>query len=206
MNCDPKITLQKECNAEVFQETMRICREGSYVAKSGLCIDLPPIAEVLTSSVFHEIVSDARNVPQVTGSSVDVVKKDCIDVAQELVSQGLNPVMLNMASRRCPGGGALNGARAQEETLFRRSNLCVSLYQFDEYHADLLGIPLGKGRASQASAWAFTRAAGGMRRTPTPPSRASSRTTCWASNRLPPDSRNTQSARGLLPASLVHRA
>ena len=57
-----------------------------------------------------------------------------------------NPVMLNMASRRCPGGGVLNGARAQEETLFRRSNLCVSLYQFDEYHANLLGVPLGKGR------------------------------------------------------------
>lgn len=145
MNYDPKITLQKERNAEVFQETMRICREGSYVAQTGRRIDLPPIAEVLTSSVFHETVSDACNAPRVTLSSVDVVKKDCIDVTQELVSQGLNPVMLNMASRRCPGGGALNGARAQEETLFRRSNLCVSLYQFDEYHANLLGIPLGKG-------------------------------------------------------------
>lgn len=146
MNYDPNITLQKNHNAVVFQETMRICRDGSYVAPSGIRVDLPPLAEVLSASVFHETVPNVRNRPQVAKSAVDVVKEDCIDAGHELVSRGFNPVMLNMASRRSPGGGVLNGARAQEETLFRRSNLCVSLYQFDEYHAKLLGIPLGTGR------------------------------------------------------------
>lgn len=146
MNYDPKITLQKERNAEVFQDTMRICREGGYIAQSGKRIDLPPMGEVLASGMFHKTIADVRNVPQIAESLVDVIKRDCIDATKELVTNGFNPVMLNMASRRCPGGGVLNGARAQEETLFRRSNLCVSLYQFDEYHANLLGVPLGKGR------------------------------------------------------------
>jgi uncharacterized protein (TIGR02452 family) len=41
--------------------------------------------------------------------------------------------MLNMASRRNPGGGVLGGAGAQEENIFRRSNLFQSLYQFVDY-------------------------------------------------------------------------
>ena len=35
-----------------------------------------------------------------------------------------------MASRQNPGGGVQNGAGAQEENLFRRTNLFQSLYQF----------------------------------------------------------------------------
>ena len=146
MNYDPKITLQKKQNAHVFQETMRICREGVYVSPSGRRVALPPVDDVLSASEFHETIRDARGVKRVSVSSVDVVNEDCIDAAQKIRGAGFNPVMLNMASRRCPGGGALNGARAQEETLFRRSNLCVSLYQFDEWHAGLLGVPSGNGR------------------------------------------------------------
>ena len=42
-------------------------------------------------------------------------------------------LLLNMASRRNPGGGVTTGAGAQEETLFRRTNLFRSLYQFAPY-------------------------------------------------------------------------
>ena len=146
MTYDPKITAQKMRNVEVFRETMRICREGEYVSPSGRRVELPKMADVLSASVFHDKVKCASDLPQVADSSVGLVMMDCIDAAHELVRQGFNPVMLNMASRRCPGGGVLNGARAQEETLFRRSNLCVSLYQYDEYHAGLLGIPTGDSR------------------------------------------------------------
>ena len=40
-----------------------------------------------------------------------------------------------MASRQNPGGGVINGAGAQEETIFRRTNLFKSLYQFAPYAA-----------------------------------------------------------------------
>jgi hypothetical protein len=44
-----------------------------------------------------------------------------------------------MASRSNPGGGVTTGAGAQEETLFRRTNLFRSLYQFAPY-AEQYGI------------------------------------------------------------------
>ena len=56
-----------------------------------------------------------------------------------LKEQGYNPAVLNMASRRNPGGGVTTGAGAQEETLFRRTNLFRSLYQFAPY-AEQYGI------------------------------------------------------------------
>lgn len=53
---------------------------------------------------------------------VIVENKDSFEMAEDFVSEGLKPLVLNMASDRCPGGGVVKGARAQEEELFRRSN------------------------------------------------------------------------------------
>ncbi|MBP3762859.1 MAG: TIGR02452 family protein [Bacteroidales bacterium] len=47
-----------------------------------------------------------------------------------LQQEGFNVAVLNMASRRTPGGGVIDGAGAQEQNLFRRSNLFQSMYQF----------------------------------------------------------------------------
>lgn len=49
------------------------------------------------------------------------------------LKEGYNLAVLNMASSMNPGGGVMTGARAQGETLFRRTNLFRSLYQFTEY-------------------------------------------------------------------------
>lgn len=143
---DPAIAERKAKNRAIFAETMKICREGYYISPSGARIELPPSDEVRETSVFYINPPKADAVPARGESETDAVNADCIDVARELVAEGYSPIMLNMASRRTPGGGALNGARAQEETLFRRSNLCVSLYQYSGFHAGLLGIPTGNGR------------------------------------------------------------
>jgi uncharacterized protein (TIGR02452 family) len=60
----------------------------------------------------------------------DVLNQDCILATRDLVEQGYNPALLNMASLYHPGGGVLQGSSAQEEDLCRRSTLAISLYQF----------------------------------------------------------------------------
>lgn len=63
------------------------------------------------------------------------VNEDCIEVAKNLIDEGLKPAILNLASRRHPCGGYDKGLRAQEETLCRSSTLSQSLYQLydDKY-------------------------------------------------------------------------
>ena len=143
---DPAIAERKQKNRDIFAETMSICRRGGYVTPSGAEVRLPATDEVLKASVFYQNPPRVDSVAIVESCVCDAVNDDCIEVARKLVADGYSPILLNMANRHTPGGGVINGARAQEESLFRQSNLCVSLYQFDEYHAGLLGLPLGNGR------------------------------------------------------------
>ena len=141
---DPAIAAKKARNVDVYQETMNICRAGGYDTANGY-VDLPPLADVLAASKFYDNPPRVDGKPTVGTTILDAGNADCIDVTRDLVAQGYNPIMLNMANRHTPGGGVLNGARAQEESLFRQSNLCVSLYQYSDYHAGLLGLAKGDG-------------------------------------------------------------
>ena len=143
---DPAIAARKEKNRQIFKETLSICRRGGYVSPSGATVTLPPMDEVLAASVFYVDPPNVEGHPKAQSSVCDAVNDDCIEVTRKLVEEGYRPIMLNMANRHTPGGGVINGARAQEESIFRQSNLCISLYQFDEYHAGLLDLPLGNGR------------------------------------------------------------
>lgn len=62
----------------------------------------------------------------------DCVNKDCADVALELIQDGYNPTILNLASNVSPCGGYHKGTNAQEECLAQMSTLSHSLYQFGD--------------------------------------------------------------------------
>ena len=130
----------KELRAKEFRNTVEIVNQGHYVTESGSEYVFPNDADMMRRTVFydHEIpmIEKAKCGEQ---TIVEVQNIDCLYAGVQLKEQGYNPAVLNMASRRNPGGGVTTGAGAQEETLFRRTNLFRSLYQFAPY-AEQYGI------------------------------------------------------------------
>jgi uncharacterized protein (TIGR02452 family) len=73
---------------------------------------------ITTKHDFSEILTNQS--PSET--NIQVVNSDSVSALTEWYKVGKTAV-LNMASYKRPGGGVINGARAQEECLFRCSNL-----------------------------------------------------------------------------------
>ena len=75
---------------------------------------------VTTKHRFNEILmSDVRDT---TKGNISVINTDSVSAVIDYSKQGKTCV-LNMASYKRPGGGVKRGSRAQEECLFRCSNL-----------------------------------------------------------------------------------
>jgi uncharacterized protein (TIGR02452 family) len=71
-----------------------------------------------TKHNFSEILKNQLK----TKTNIEVVNSDSVSALTKWSKVGKTAV-LNMASHKRPGGGVINGARAQEECLFRCSNL-----------------------------------------------------------------------------------
>jgi uncharacterized protein (TIGR02452 family) len=56
-------------------------------------------------------------------TTIEVTPEDTIVAGLRLKSKGMNPLLLNFANDVHPGGGVEHGCGAQEESLFRRTNL-----------------------------------------------------------------------------------
>ena len=118
----------------VFQNTVAIVRNGRYYSENHACVELPDASPMITGTCFFsDELEPYKGQPLPSHTAIEVLNEDCIHVAKSLVDKGYNPAILNMASRRNPGGGVLDGAGAQEENLFRRTNLFLSLFQFASY-------------------------------------------------------------------------
>lgn len=80
---------------------------------------------------FEHLSSSTPN--SSSSRQVEIVNDDCLEVARKLLVEGRligedrRVGVLNMACRSRAGGGYRNGAGAQEENLFRRSNLVQHL-------------------------------------------------------------------------------
>ena len=130
----------KELRAKEFRNTVEIVNQGHYVTENGTEYIFPDDSDMMRKTVFYEQEIHLPETPQSDSPTiVEVQNIDCLYAGSQLKEQGFNPAVLNMASRRNPGGGVVTGAGAQEETLFRRTNLFRSLYQFAPY-AEHYGI------------------------------------------------------------------
>lgn len=132
----------KELRAYEYRNTIELVKHGYYMTEGGKRVALPEGTEMMHNTVFYEreFLVDA---PIVDKTVVEVVNEDCLSEGIRLKNEGYNPAILNMASRRNPGGGVTTGAGAQEETLFRRTDIFQSLYQYAPY-AGQYGIPMSR--------------------------------------------------------------
>ena len=103
-------------------------------------VSIPPDAELPE-------ISNQTTFPQ---TSVQVRNVSSMDAAKELIAQGHNPMILNFANPITPGGGFLNGALAQEETLCRSSGLYATLLDDPMY-----AYHKGRFDSRMASDWAI---------------------------------------------------
>lgn len=113
---------------QIYQETIADCFEGGFHD--------PGESELYKK----EVILDSLHVAGFD-TKLSVENDDCLVVGKHMQDEGLNPAILNMASAYRPGGGVMNGARTQEECIFRRSNLFMSLYQYDRQMYDLVIKP-----------------------------------------------------------------
>lgn len=122
----------------VFRSTVAIVYRGGYDVE-GQHVALPEEDEwqMEANSVFYRKPFSVIDVPaRAMPTEIEVVNEDCLVAAKQLLDNGFNVAVLNMASGRNPGGGVVGGAGAQEENLFRRTNLFRSLYQFGPYASE----------------------------------------------------------------------
>ena len=124
----------KELRVKEYKNTIKLSGKGSYTTEDGEYIALKNIDKLISDSCFYsEEFSIGAEEAIESSTVVDVVNADCLEEGIRLLDMGYNPAILNMANRQNPGGGVINGAGAQEETIFRRTNLFLSLYQYASY-------------------------------------------------------------------------
>ena len=123
---------------EVFTHTVACVQYGGYTTAEGQWVPLPPVDA--SASRFYD--REFRTQPQrrAAETAVRVVAEDCLLTARRLAELGEEVCVLNMANRRTPGGGVLQGCGAQEEYLFRCSNYYTALYRYG-WQAQEFGLP-----------------------------------------------------------------
>lgn len=116
-NINP-IENQKIENQKIFQETL------GYIQEQPL-----KTFEISVYEGSQDVSYSETLIP--VNTSIIVANKSSFQASQELVQAGYKPLLLNMANKENPGGSVFDGARAQEETLCRQSDLYIGLKQAD---------------------------------------------------------------------------
>ena len=108
----------------------KLVAENNIERTKGLYVECKDkIYDSIVKSVKYNDVRQLKiaGVENKSPTIVDVVYADTAETGFRLQKDGYNPVILNMASERHPGGGWKNGSMAQEESLFYRSLYYLSL-------------------------------------------------------------------------------
>ena len=124
--------MDKKERTDVFKHTTDVVSIGSYKASDGTTKEFYREDEMISGTKFYsrKVKIDYNTLKRYENTKISVIDIDCLYAAEQLIHKGLNPAVLNMASFHTPGGGVERGSAAQEESIFRRTDIFRSLYQF----------------------------------------------------------------------------
>ena len=134
-NLDDDRTFIRFMRQDVFLHTVFLARQKWYYSEQGKQVQLPdPDMTMEGTTLYSKRFSMPKTAQYKTVIRVENI--DCLTAAQEWKRKGYRVAVLNMASRQNPGGGVYSGAGAQEENIFRRTNIFQSLFLFAPYAED----------------------------------------------------------------------
>lgn len=133
--------MQKEALKSVGSATLEILENGSYLSKSGQTIDIAASqSQAVQQTVLYRPSDFAEDISCLTAgkSQATIRLEDATtnEAALRIFQAQGQVTILNFASARNPGGGFLNGAKAQEEDLCRCSGLYPCLLTQPDYYSE----------------------------------------------------------------------
>lgn len=133
--------------AQLAQQNAAIAQAGYYTNPSLTSVDIRyELEQAIAYTVEYpqgKHPKRSRALHLIHDTAFEVINAPTLDAARPLAEQGMKVGALNFASAKNPGGGYLNGSRAQEEYLCRSSLLyhCLEgreMYRFHRSYSDCL--------------------------------------------------------------------
>jgi len=124
---------------QVARDTLSILEHGSYENEAGALVEIGTSLRAAvegTKTYSPEVLASMLAAPALecgTRPAVEVTPERTQEAAQRLAQRG-DVAVLNFASARNPGGGFINGAKAQEEDLARCSGLYACIEPQHTYY------------------------------------------------------------------------
>lgn len=133
-----ELDLSRDFAAKLGRSAVEAARQGFYYTKDGLkvtWVESVKAACAAKISIRPDDILPNNPRKHFEETRIHVTNETTLGASRRLTEQGLRPLALNFANGVHPGGGFLNGAKAQEEVLCRSSALYLTLINDPMYDA-----------------------------------------------------------------------